>query len=189
MLKFNNALNKALTTITAIAVIVMMLHIVVHALARSLFDAPIYGTNEIVEYWYLPVVALLGIPAAQLQTEHITVTMVTERARTTTASAFKVFACVLGALVSIGFAWFGLMKSLENMAIGSTADVSDIVTWPVYFLVPIVFVLLAVLYVLDAVVILRTGEPEPDLDFATGRAPEHDVDDKTYGSASHGKDL
>lgn len=189
MQKFNVTLNRVLTTITAIAVIVMMLHIVVHALARSLFDAPIYGTNEIVEYWYLPVVALLGIPAAQLQKEHITVTMVTERARPTTASAFKVFACVLGAHVSIGFAWFGLMKALENMAIGSTADVSDIITWPVYFLVPIVFVLLAALYVLDAFVIFRTGEPEPDLGLASGRPAEHDVDDRTFGPVSDGKDL
>src|SRR5699024_7793184 len=121
----------------ATAIIVMMVHIVVHALARSLFDAPIYGTNEIVEYWYLPVVALLGIPAAQLQKEHITVTMVIERARPATASVFTIFACVLGALVSLAFAWFGLDKALENMAIGQTADVSDIITWPVYFLVPV----------------------------------------------------
>jgi TRAP-type C4-dicarboxylate transport system permease small subunit len=64
---------------------------------------------------------------------------------------FTVFACLLGALVSIAFAWFGLMKALENTAIGSTADVSAVITWPVYYLVPIVFVLLAVLYVLDAI--------------------------------------
>src|SRR5699024_11788838 len=102
-------------------------HIVVHALTRSLFDVPIYGTNEIVEYWYLPGVALLGIPAAQLQKEHITVTMAIERARPATASVFKVFACVLGALVSLAFAWFGFGRAMENMAIGSTADVSDII--------------------------------------------------------------
>ena len=47
------------------------------------------------------------------------------------------------------------MKALENMAIGQTADVSDIITWPVYFLVPIVFILLATLYLLDAVLIAR----------------------------------
>lgn len=178
MLSFTRTLNKCLTTITAVALIVMMVHIVVHALARSLFDTPIYGTNEIVEYWYLPIVALLGIPAAQLQKEHITVTMVIERARSSTASVFTISACVLGALVSIGFAWFGLMKALENMAIGSTADVSDIITWPVYFLVPIVFVLLAALYVLDAFVIVHTGKP--DLDLVTGQPAERDAEDRTY---------
>ena len=163
MVKFNAGLSKCLTAVTAAAVIVMMVHIVLHALMRSVFDAPIYGTNEIVEYWYLPVVSLLGIPAAQLQKEHITVTMLVERVRSSTASVLTVFACLLGALVSLGFAWFGWERALENMAIGSTADVSDIITWPVYFLVPLVFALLAVLYVLDAVVIVRTGEPELDL--------------------------
>ncbi|MCF2587748.1 TRAP transporter small permease [Brevibacterium sp. BDJS002] len=178
MLAFTTVLNKCLTITTAAAIIIMMLHIVIHALTRSLFDAPIYGTNEIVEYWYLPIVALLGIPAAQLQKEHITVTMAIDRARPATASVFTVFACILGALVSLAFAWFGLMKALENMAIGSTADVSDIITWPVYFLVPIVFILLATLYVLDAILIARAGEPE--VDRATGQPAEHDADTRTY---------
>ena len=178
MVKLNAVLNKCLTITTAAAIIIMMLHIVVHALTRSLFDAPIYGTNEIVEYWYLPIVALLGIPAAQLQKEHITVTMAVDRARPATALVFRFFACILGTLVSLAFAWFGLLKALENMAIGSTADVSDIITWPVYFLVPIVFVLLAALYVFDAVLIARTGEPE--LDRATGQPAELDADTRTY---------
>ncbi|WP_209374453.1 TRAP transporter small permease [Brevibacterium renqingii] len=182
MQRFARVLNRCLTITTAAAVIVMMVHIVVHALARSLFDAPIYGTNEIVEYWYLPIVALLGIPAAQLEKEHIRVTMVIERARPATASVFTVFACVLGALVSLAFAWFGLDRAMENMAIGSTADVSDIITWPVYFLVPVVFVLLAVLYVLDAYIIVRTGQP--DLDLVTGRPAEHQSADSAPADGS-----
>ncbi|WP_350269066.1 TRAP transporter small permease [Brevibacterium sp. CBA3109] len=187
MLKFTEVLGKCLTITTAAAIIVMMVHIVTHALMRSLFDAPIYGTNEIVEYWYLPIVALLGIPAAQLQKKHITVTLAIERARPATASVFRVFACILGALVSIAFAWFGLMKALENMAIGSTADVSDVITWPVYFLVPIVFVLLAALYVLDALVIARTGQTETDL--ATGEPPEHDIEYRADRSSANGHNL
>lgn len=178
LLTFTRGLSKGLTAVTAVAIIVMMGHIVLHALMRSLFNAPIYGTNEIVEYWYLPVVALLGIPAAQLQKEHITVSMVTERARTATAAVFTVVACILGALVSLGFAWFGLLKALENSAIGSTADVSDVITWPVYFLVPVVFVLMAILYVLDAFVIVRTGQPE--LDLVTGEPAEHDFEERTF---------
>ena len=178
MFTFNRVLDRCLTVTTAAAVIVMMLHIVTHALARSIFHAPLHGTNEIVEYWYLPIVALLGIPAAQLQKEHITVTMAIERAKPATAAVFTVFACVLGALVSIAFAWFGLNRALEYMAIGQTADVSDVITWPVYFLVPVVFVLLAVLYVFDAVVMARTGQPDPDM--VTGEPAEHDLETRTY---------
>ena len=177
-MKFNDVLSKCLTTVTAAAVIVMMVHIVAHALARSVFNAPIYGTNEIVEYWYLPIVALLGIPAAQLQKQHITVTMATERARASTAAVLRIFACLLGALVSIGFAWFGFDRAVEKMAIGATADVSDIVTWPIYFLVPVVFALLAALYLFDALAIVRTGEPDPD--HLTGAQADRDVDDRAF---------
>lgn len=165
----------------------MMLHIVIHALARSLFDAPIYGTNEIVEYWYLPIVALLGIPAAHLQKEHITVTIATEKARPATAAVFTVFACGLGALVSLAFAWFSLNRAMQYMALGQTADVSDIITWPVYFLVPIVFVLLAALYVVDAVLIARTGTTEPAL--VAGQSAQHAVDTPTRGPSADGMNL
>ncbi|WP_181276223.1 TRAP transporter small permease [Brevibacterium oceani] len=178
MLTFNRVLDRCLTVTTAAAIIIMMLHIVLHALTRSLFDAPIYGTNEIVEYWYLPIVALLGIPAAQLQKEHITVTMAIERAKSATASVFKIFACILGALVSVGFAWFGFTRALTYMDIGRTADVSSVITWPVYFLIPVVFMLLAVLYVLDAIVIVRIGEP--DLDLSTGEPAETDLENRSY---------
>lgn len=174
MLIINKWLDRILTILTAIAVIAMMLHVVLHALMRFFFNSPLYGTNEIVAFWYLPVVALLGIPAAQLQKEHITVTLVVERLGNKAASAFKIFACVLGALVALGFAWFGFGEALENMAMGATAGVTDIITWPVYFLVPLVFVLVAALFILDIFVILRTGEP--DVDLVTGeridQAPE-----------------
>src|SRR5699024_5969350 len=90
------------------------------------------------------------------------------------------FACVLGVLVSLSFAWFGFGRALENMAIGSTADVSDIITWPVYFLVPVVFVLLAVLYVLDAIVIARTGQTNFDL--VTGQPAEPETRTSADGS-------
>lgn len=163
MLQFNQRLNKALSVISALVMIVMMLHIVAHALGRFLFDAPIYGTLEIVEFWYLPMVVLLGIPAAQLQNEQITVTLAIERMNHRTAIVFKIFACVLGGLVSLGFALFGLAEARENMEMGLTAGVLQILTWPVYFLVPLVFVLLAILYVIDIAMILKSGEPEVDL--------------------------
>lgn len=155
MFKFKQWLDKTLSVVTAAALIAMMLHIVAHALSRYFFNTPLYGTNELVGFWYLPIVALLGIPAAQLQREQITVTLVVDRMTDKAAGAFKVFACCTGALASVGFAWFGLKKAFEDMAMGSVAGVTDIFTWPVQFLIPLVFGLLALLYVFDLIVLLR----------------------------------
>lgn len=175
MVKFNKRLDRVLSAVTAVALIMMMLHVVANAVLRHFFDEPIYGTNEFVAYWYMPVVVLLGIPAAQLRNEQITVTLAVDRMKPMSALIFKVFACAVGFLVALGFAWFGLIEAMEMMEIGATAGVVDIIAWPVYFLVPVVFVLLAVLYLIDIAITIRSGEREVDL--ITGTNAEHDIEE------------
>jgi len=170
MTRVNAGMDRVLSVLTAIALVAMMLHVVLHALMRFFLNSPLYGTNEIVSFWYLPVVALLGIPAAHLQKEHITVVLLVENLGRKAQNVFLVFACILGAAVSIGFAVFGFQEAMDKMSMGATAGVTDIVTWPVYFLVPLVFVVLAALYVLDIWVVARTGDP--DIDPRTGQKAE-----------------
>src|SRR5699024_4767931 len=173
MTRVNAGLDRVLSVLAAVATVLMMLHVVAHALLRYFLNSPLYGTNEIVAYWYLPAIALLGIPAAHLQKEHITVTLVTERMG-------RIYKNIPGLLVgdprlhvSVGFAYFGFEEATDKMALGATAGVTDIVTWPIYFLVPVTFVLLALLHVFDMVVIVRTGDP--DRDPTTGEPVEDEL--------------
>lgn len=161
--KINDRLNTALSVVTAIVLIAMMLHVVAHAVLRFLFSSPIYGTNEMVQYWYLPLVALLGIPAAQLQKQHITVTLATGRMNFWNAAIFKMFAALLGVVVSLLWAWFGLEEALHRMSIGATAGVTDVIIWPVYFLVPLTFGLLATLYIVEMIALRHADDPEAPL--------------------------
>lgn len=174
MLTFNRRLNTALSAVTAVVMVLMVLHIIAHALMRHLFNTPLYGTNEIVAFWYLPFVALLGIPAAQLQKEHISVTLVTDRLGAVTARIFLIFGEGLAILTSIGFAWFGFHEAIGNAERKSTAGVTDIMTYPMYFLVPIVFVLLALLYLLDIILMMRTGRRAVDPTTGEPTAPHID---------------
>jgi len=173
--RLNALLDRSLSIFTAIAVVLMMAHIVVHALSRFLFNAPIFGTNEIVAFWYLPFVALLGIPAAQLQKEHITVSLLSDRLAPLPQAIMKIFGYALGALVSVGFAWFGLKEALKRMDMGATAGVTDIIAWPVYFLVPVVFAMLAALFVVDIIITARTRNPE--VNPLTGETAERDIEE------------
>lgn len=161
--KINDRLNRALSIITAVVLIAMMLHVVTHALLRFLFSSPIYGTNEMVQYWYLPLVALLGIPAAQLQKQHITVTLATGRMNYWNAAIFKIAAALVGAVVSVLWAWFGFEEALHRMSIGATAGVTDVTIWPVYFLVPLTFIILAALYVVEMIAVRHAEDPEAPL--------------------------
>lgn len=170
MTRVNAGMDKVLSVLTAIALVAMMLHVVLHALMRFFLNSPLYGTNEIVSYWYLPVIALLGIPAAHLQKEHITVVLLVENLGRKAQNVFLIFACSMGALVSLGFTIFGFREAMDKMAMGATAGVTDIVTWPVYFLVPLVFLVLTALYLLEIFVVARTGDP--DIDVRTGEKAE-----------------
>lgn len=155
MRQLTNMMDKTLATLGAVSLILMMLHVVANAILRQYFRSPVYGTNELVEYWYLPVIALLGIIAAFIRGEHISVALLYDRMKPGNQREFKILADILGVLVSAGFAWFGLLEAIRMMGFGATAGVTTIPIWPVSFLVPIVFTLLAVLYLLSFVAEIR----------------------------------
>lgn len=159
MAGFQKALRSSIAGLTALVLLAMMVHLILHALSRYFFDFPFYGTNEIVMYWYLPFVALLGIPIAQMQGEQITVTVLTDNISWKSSQILRIFAGISGFVVSLLFAWFGLLKAMENTSLGMTAGVTDIITWPAYYVVPVVFVLLAPLYATEIINNARREEP------------------------------
>lgn len=196
MQKFLKVFDRVLSVAAAVTLITMMLHVVLHAILRSTIKAPIYGTNEIVAFWYLPLVALLGIPAAQIVKEHIAVSLVVDQVSTGAAKTFRFFGFSLAILVSIGFAYFGFGDAMEKMEMGATAGVTDITTWPVYFLVPVIFVLLAVIYIYDLVVALKgdgstvnlaTGQ-ETGLEAEIAQEAERAELSEAADAAVHGED-
>ncbi|MGO1849577.1 TRAP transporter small permease, partial [Microbacterium sp.] len=134
---------------------VMMVHITANAVMRQLLREPLPSTNEIVGYWELPLVALLGLLAAQLRRDHIEVSLFVSRLPRQTRTQFAILSSLLVASLSVGFAWFGLVKALEDMTLGVTAGVSYLPIWPVTIFVPIVFATLAVLCVMDIIELLR----------------------------------
>ncbi|MGO1183298.1 MAG: TRAP transporter small permease [Micrococcaceae bacterium] len=146
MMRFNQSIDRVLSYVSAVVLIIAVLHVVAHALMRSFFTAPIYGTNEIVTYWYLPIIVLLGIPAAQLQSEHINVTLVTERMSNRMQRLLRRFSALISLALCVGFAWYGFGEAMDKFSVGATAGVTNIITWPVYFVVPVGFIVLGYLY-------------------------------------------
>jgi TRAP-type C4-dicarboxylate transport system permease small subunit len=118
---------------------VMMLHVTLNAMLRTFGGNPVPYTLETVQYWYLPIVAFLGFVAAQRRGQHIAADLIFERLPNQTRR-FVLGAVLLAcAVVSLGFAWFGMGEAVHAMDIEATAGVSDLIAWPVYFLVPLAF--------------------------------------------------
>ncbi|MEU4837764.1 TRAP transporter small permease [Nocardia testacea] len=145
-----------------IVLFVMMLHVTANALLRAFAASPIQNTLEITQYIYLPIIALLGFMAAQARGEHIVADLVThyfpQPVRRVVLSAGYLAALV----VMAGFAWYGLEEALHAREIGQTAGVSTVVSWPVLFLVPIAFAVLAVQFGAAGVRALRGAEDGND---------------------------
>ncbi|WP_244928924.1 TRAP transporter small permease [Nocardioides sp. W7] len=128
----------------------MMLHVTANAVMRTWFDSPIDNTLEMVEYWYLPLVAFLGFIAAQHRGQHIAADLVFEMLPAVTKRFVLAFVFVLCSVVVAGFAWFGWGEAMHAKEIGKTAGVSDLIAWPAYFLVPLAFGSLTIQFLVAA---------------------------------------
>lgn len=156
ILSINRILNVGLTMVATIVLFVGAAHIVVNAILRAFLDSPIYGTNEVVTFWYMPLLVMFGIPAAKLQGEHIVVTLVTSRVDAFSDKMLRRFSSIISLILILGFVWFGFQEAAQQFEVLATAGVTDIVTWPTYFAVPIAFIIMAYFDILN---LLRPNAP------------------------------
>lgn len=137
---------------------VMMLHVTANALSRTFASHPLPNTFEIVQFWYLPLVAFLGFVAAQRRGQHIAADLIFEMFPRPAKRFVLAGAFVLGSALWAGFAYFGWGEAVHAMSIGRTAGVSQVISWPAYFLVPLAFGSLTVQFLLAAVKAIRHPE-------------------------------
>lgn len=150
-----------LIEVPAVVIIFLMMgHVTANAVMRTWFNRPLDNTLEMVEYWYLPLVAFLGFIAAQHRGQHIAADLVFEMLPTVTKRFVLAIVFVLCSVVVAGFAWFGLGEALHAKEIGKTAGVSDLIAWPAYFLVPLAFGSLTIQFLVAAWKAIR--HPEQD---------------------------
>lgn len=146
------AFQKALSTlgfVGAAGVLLLCLHTVVNAVLRGLGGEGITGTLEVVGYWYMPLIALLGFSLAKRRNEQIEASLVYDRVPAAVKRDFDLTAHLLLVVLSLVFIWYGWLEALHASAIEKTAGISSILVWPTFFLVPLGFALLAVQSVAD----------------------------------------
>jgi TRAP-type C4-dicarboxylate transport system permease small subunit len=127
-----------------IVTFLMMFHITANALLRTFWNAPMPDTLEITQYWYLPIVAFLGFIAAQHRGQHIAADLIFEHLPHRVRPAVLSLMFVLCALTAAGFSWYSWPEAMHSFDIRRTAGVSDLISWPTYFLPPIAFAVLTV---------------------------------------------
>lgn len=143
-------------------VVIMMIHIILEVTFRSVFNAPIPGTLEWVQYYYIIIVSFVGMYVAQKRREHVSVTMITDRL----GLRAKVIAILVGNLLTIStlifFIWFGMQTALHQMEIGEVkgSGSSLVVVWPARFVVPITLTLFLIAAIAQSVRLFRSPREE-----------------------------
>jgi TRAP-type C4-dicarboxylate transport system permease small subunit len=130
-----------LTTITGtvgrIGVVLLMLHVVADVVMRFAFDTPIVGTLEFSQFWYLIVIAFLGLALAERRDDHIAAPILFDRLSTQMKKEFTVIGSVLTIVLLLAIAWWGWEEAVTQMDQEAAGIVSGLAIWPPRFLVPI----------------------------------------------------
>jgi len=112
MLPIVGAAARFLTRVAAVALLAMVAINVVDVGLRSGFNAPIFGTYEIVEF-LLAAVAFLAIPEAFLRDQHITIELVDQLLPARVIDWLRAFG-TLAALVFVALlAWHMIRPALD----------------------------------------------------------------------------
>lgn len=153
--RMKRSVGHIIDVVAAVALISMTVHVVANALLRSLASRPIQNTLEYVQYWYLPLIAILGFVSAQLRGRHIVADLIYQALPTSLKRGVSIATQSACAIVMAGFAWGTWHYALHSLQIGRTAGLTDIPTWPVHFLFPVAFLILSIDFMAEAIGKLR----------------------------------
>lgn len=130
-----------------IGLLAMMVHTVANAFSRTVFGEPITGTLERVQYWYMPLIVLLGFVIAMHRGEHVWADMFFSRLPTASKRYVAAGASIVCAAVCALTVVYSLVHAQHNREIELTAGLTDIAAWPFTYLVPLTFALFGAQYI------------------------------------------
>lgn len=148
----------------AMALIVMMVHILANVVARSTRGSGVPHTVELSQYYYLPILALLGIVAAQHRGEHITTDVLYSTFRPGEKRVIASITSVTAAAVAFGLAYFTLDRAQYAAGIRLEFGVTSLEVWPVLFVLPVCFAVMGVQLLARSVRDVRVPPPDTSQD-------------------------
>jgi TRAP-type C4-dicarboxylate transport system permease small subunit len=153
--------NRALAGIAAIITITMVLHVTANALTRTYFDKSLHGTLEYTQFWYLPIIAFIGIVTAQRSGEHIEARLLFDHIPPRVQPVVQAGTDLLTLVLAVMLTFYTAQMALDSVAIGRTAGVSGITIWPATFAAPIGFALFSVGLAMSLFRSVRGAVPAP----------------------------
>ncbi|MDF1749245.1 MAG: TRAP transporter small permease [Alphaproteobacteria bacterium] len=153
-------LAKLLLIVGTLALVLMAGHVISDVVGRLFFNHPVYGTTEIVSFYYMVGAVCLPLAYMELRDEHITVDVFYQKMPRMMRRVVFIFSILMTALFFGLFAyqsWFDSLRAMSSREIVMGASLIEI--WPSRFFMPISFGLLVLACLLRVAKVILT----PDL--------------------------
>jgi len=137
------AFSTLLVAFACIAVLLMAAHVSYDVIARSIVQGGIYGTTEIVSYYYMIACVCLPLAYIELRDEHITVEVFYDLFPAAAKTVILGFSILCTAVFFAAFAYRSWLDALNALASREKVmGYADIQIWPARFFLPVAFGLL-----------------------------------------------
>ncbi|MEX2629401.1 MAG: TRAP transporter small permease [Tistlia sp.] len=142
-------LTRILLVFGTIALILMAVHVIADVVGRLAFSSPVYGTTEIVSFYYMVAAVCLPLAYMELRDEHITVDILYLKLPLLLRRIVFVFSGLVTALFFGLFAYRSWLDSLRAMATREMVMGNAFIEiWPSRYFLPIAFGLLVIVALL-----------------------------------------
>lgn len=131
------------------SVLFLTVLLVLHVLARQLFDSGIPGQVELTQF-SLVIMTFAGLGYAVRRARHIAMSAFYDQLRGRPRKALLVFICLVSGAMMLFFAWHAWDYVSSIRAVGRTSSALGIALWIPYLMAPIGFALAGIQYWLTA---------------------------------------
>lgn len=160
--------SRVITTVASALLIIIAVIVLANILMRAIFNRPLAGTVEVVQYGMMTCAALI-LCRTGFQQRHVAVTLLVDALPKRAGSVLKMITSLISFVV---FAYISVSDFLEAPKMAATGRVSDVLKLPTHYLYTIMavgflFAAIVFLYwtVIHAIGIVRPEageEPEPE---------------------------
>ncbi len=140
-----SVLARTASAAWVLLLLVMMFHVVMNGLLRKFLNAPIEGTNEWTQYWYMPLIAFGGFVLTEMRNEHIEARFVFDKMPVAIQAELQLLSRIIVIILCGAFSWFGFLEAADAFQTKLTGGVIGLPIWPVTFAGPIAFALMTVI--------------------------------------------
>ncbi len=136
--RLSDRLGDALFAVAVLAAFLMMAHVTVDVLARTLFNHPLAGANELTAAYYMVAVAFLPWSRVTREHGHIAVELFTQRLRARTQARLAAAVDVLTAAYVALFTWQAAVSAWAKTNEHEVWEIPGgfLPVWPTRWLLP-----------------------------------------------------